>query len=141
MKNLIDITRTLRIVIPALLVAFVLPGCASQPMELVSSDRLTVERTHSRQARIGSVQARQTADELVVYGELSRRFRLLGRIPGHLHITVYDQDGSLLAETTSQYHRKRVRSRSARFSATLPITPGDAARVSVVHHRLSHGNG
>lgn len=141
MKNLTYIARTLRIGMPALALAIALPGCASLPTDLVSSGTLTVERIHSRQARIGRVQARQEADELVVYGELHRRLPGQTRIPGHLHIKVSGRDGTTLAETTGKYRRQSVKSRLAKFWVTLPVKPGDAAAVSVEHHDYSHGNG
>jgi hypothetical protein len=119
-----------------LVVAAVITGCASVPDSQSANGKLTVERVDSRDARIAHVYVQPDGSELRITGDIRKTFQRRGRIPGHLHIEVIGENGMLLAQTTSRYHRRSVKSRQSHFSETIPVQQGKVTKVRVIHHGL-----
>jgi len=130
------LARTMRIGPVSLASVILLSGCTTLTTELVSSGKLTVDRVNSGQARIGRVLVQKKAGGLEVFGELYRLRPGRSRIPGHLHIKMYSQDGKTLAETASGYRKLSIKSRQSSFSATLPVRADGAAEVQF--HRIHY---
>ena len=133
MKKLYTIIRNS---LSGLAVAAVITGCASVPDSQSANGKLTVERVDSRDARIAHVYVRHDGSELRITGDIRKTFQRRGRIPGHLHIEVIGENGMLLAQTTSRYHRRSVKSRQSHFSETIPVQTDKVTKVRVIHHGL-----
>ena len=116
----------------------VLGGCANLPPDLAAGGDVALERVDSRSARVGRVHVWAVDSVLRVSGTVARRYGRRGPIPGHLHIEAIGDNGELLTETRTRYHRHSVKSRRAHFSATVSLPQSEARKIRVIHHGLSH---
>jgi len=114
-----------------------LSGCASLTGELVTSGSLDVIKTDSRNAHIASARVRVIDDQHIkVTGYLTKRYQPRGAISGRLHIQAVSGDGEVIADVTSNYHRRRANSRRSFFSQELNVPVGQLQIVKVAHYGL-----
>jgi hypothetical protein len=74
-----------------------------------------------------------------VSGDLQKRFFRLGRtarIPGHLHIEVFDENGVQLAKKSNSYKLRSAYLRQVHFIETVPVQLEDVAKVRLRHHSV-----
>ena len=124
-----------------LTLATLLSGCASMPDNLAANGTMKVERVDSRDAHIEIVQVRAVTFGLKISGRLRKRYHGRGVIPGHLHIKIIDRNGEILAQTTSGYQRRSVKTRRSSFSTTISMQQGEVSTIEVIHHGLSDKHG
>jgi hypothetical protein len=127
--------RTKLLCFAGTLLALALTGCANLPTNLVAAGTVNVERLDSSNARIRSVFGGDKDGLLLVRGHLEKRYFGRGRIPGHLHIEVLGEGGSMLGEQVTRYYRQSGRSSISRFSRKFSVHPGEVRTVRVIHHR------
>lgn len=113
----------------------VITGCATNT-SIVKKENVAIERVDSGTARIGHAYLQASESGMVLRGELQRRFRSRGPIPGHLHIELIAPDGAAFKEATIGYRRMSVKSRIAKFHLEIPATPSDIKSVRIIHHDL-----
>jgi hypothetical protein len=112
----------------------VAPGCASFRLDPLITDAVEIERMDSRKARIRMVQVRDHDGRLKVSGRLKKRHKGRSPISGHLHIEALGQDGTLLGQVTTGYHRLSPKTGTSEFSQILDIRSEQVRTVRVIHH-------
>jgi hypothetical protein len=115
----------------------VMAGCAGPGSDRYAADAITIERVDSSHAEVTSARVMRRAAEITVNGRLQKRRYGRSPTPGHLHIEVFDSDGMLLAETTTDYRRLNPKMGSSEFSQSLPVA-GDRVRTIRVAHHYGH---
>ena len=128
-----------------LVVALLITGCASVPDSQSANGKLTVERVDSRDARIAHVCTRWIRIE-----NHWRHPQDISKTRTHSrpsHIEVIGENGMLLAQTTSRYHRRSVKSRQSHFRKPYPSSrqgdesARDSSRAHESHQLMSPGDG
>lgn len=127
--------RSLAIGILALTIG--ISGCASLTDDLAASGSVDVTKTDSQNARIALAQVRVIDDQHInVSGYLTKRYQPRGAIPGQLRIQAVSGDGEVIADVTSNYHRRKANSRPSFFSQTLHVSVSQIRAVKVAHYGL-----
>jgi hypothetical protein len=125
------------VLILACLAVAVMAGCAGPGSDRSAADAITIERVDSSQAEVTSARVTRRGAEITVNGRLQKRHDGRSPTPGHLHIEVFDANGVLLAETTTDYRPLSPKMGSSEFSQSLPV-PGDRVRTIRVAHHFGH---
>lgn len=113
----------------------VITGCATNT-SLVKEEDVAIGRVDSGSARITHAYLQTSGTEMVLRGELQRRFPSRGPIPGHLHVELIAPDGAVFKEATIGYKRMSVKSRIAKFHLEIPAAPSNVQSVRIIHHDL-----
>ncbi len=71
-----------------------------------------------------------------VTGYLTKRYQPRGAIPGQLRIQVVSGDGEIIADVTSNYHRRKANSRRSFFSQELHVPVSELSVIKVTHYGL-----
>jgi hypothetical protein len=117
-----------------------LVGCASMPDNLVTGDAVNVVKTDSRSAHVSSVQVNVIDEQHIrVSGYLTKGYQQRGAIPGRLYIQAVADDGEVIADVVSDYHRRRAHSKHSFFSQAIELPVGRLDVVKVTHHGLGTG--
>jgi hypothetical protein len=110
-------------------------GCAGLPSDSDVTRALDVQRLDSPNAEIVSVRVRDQGGGLEVSGRLQKRYAGRSPIPGHLHIEALDQNGVVLGQATTRYHRLNPKLGSSTFSQFLDVRAENVRTLRVVHHQ------
>lgn len=116
-------------------------GCATNDPAYVNEASVLVECVPSEDAHISDVHVYEDGDELVIYGKVKRAANnCCDAVRGHVDIGVVSRDGLVLDVISVLYSPRnipKVRSRSSRFTATLPYIPPDGMILAIVYQSSS----
>ncbi len=118
-----------------IVILFVLSACGSSLKNLVREGTSKVDTTSSRGVHFNRVDVYESDAGLLVRGELHKRSHRRGPIPGHVHIEIIAPDGTVLANTSTNYHRGSSKSRTSRFTVKIPIEVPMNSTIQIMHHR------
>lgn len=108
-------------------------GCATTGKDLVRDGVVDVERESSRYALVTLVSAMQEGPDLLVRGEVRRRYGGRSPIPGHIDVQIVGPDGEMLEDASVGYHRHSAKWRSASFYVRLESVPPRGSTIRVQH--------
>jgi len=124
--------------------AMVVQGCALHRINLVTKGVVTVERIPTKRVCVVSAYVLQDGDEIIVAGRVKpcppRDTVTTG---GHVDISIFDPDGTLLKQVTSRYVPRiipRKRMRSSRYQAFIPMVLPQGSKVRVGFHDSPHSS-
>ena len=107
-------------------------GCATnQEKDLSSANIIAIERVDSKKASIGVVNITNAENVFKIQGEIRRRAKLRGAIPGHMDIELIGGDGKIITKLFTNYSRGSYK---AKFNLTLTDPPKEDYFVRVTHH-------
>jgi hypothetical protein len=112
----------------------VMAGCAGPGSDRYAANAITIERVDSSHAEVTSARVTRRGAEITVNGRLQKRHYGRSATPGHLRIEVFDANGVLLAETTTDYRPLNPKMGSSEFSQTLPVDADRVRTIRVAHH-------
>jgi hypothetical protein len=121
------------------LAMIVLAGCASSKVNLVDTERVTIERMASEGGvRIENVYVYQEGNELLVSGRVKRRGtgRVIPR--GHVDIAILSPEGNVIEKASTSYVpttiRRKLSHRGSHFNARFSVVPPEGSTVRVSYH-------
>ena len=135
---------SLVIVIVFSLLAFLIPGCAMNRVDLVDAGKLSLEQHNTGKVYIAWSGAYEQDDGFVISGVLRRRDSVGAAIRTHVDVTVLSPDGTILDEARSSdiYVARRITGRSylsfERFKVCLADIPVAGSSVRLVSHSGRH---
>lgn len=122
--------------------ATVVPGCATNRVDLVDQGIVSVETTSSKSVNILWTNVSRDGKETVVYGAVQRRSHTSHPIKTHIDIAISSPDGKILEEarTLDIDVPRRIPGKGANFKRFelrfSDIPPG--SEINVVVHGGSH---
>jgi len=116
----------------AIIALFGATACSTTSLVKENQD-ITIERIDSKGASISHAYLAGTGDQLSLRGEVKRRFTGRGPIPGHLHITLIDPQGTVIKEADIGYMRRNIKSSIANFNTKLPVDLAPGSTVQITH--------
>lgn len=117
----------------AILITFLIAGCATTGKDLVRDNTVQIEKVSSRWATVRFVNVVQEDGEVTLRGEVVHRPVGRGPIPGHIDLEVIGPDGEIVEEAVIEYHRRSVKSRYATFHTTLKSAPAVGSKIRMTH--------
>jgi hypothetical protein len=119
----------------ALMLFALAAGCANPervPANSPESDAEVVS-VDSAWARFTTVRLTRGEGRLEINGRIEKRLKGRSTIPGHVHIELLAEDGSVIAQGMTGYQRLGSRTRVFRFSRQFDLPPERIDKVRVVH--------
>jgi len=115
----------------AVIALFGATACSTTSL-VKEENNIAIERVDSEGANISHAYLTRTDNQLLLRGEIKRRFTGRGPIPGHLHITLIDPQGKVIKEADIGYSRRNIKSSIATFNTKLPVdlTPGSTVQIT-----------
>lgn len=115
-----------------------LAGCQAARPDLASTGGVSVKSNETSATRIYAVSARQVGEELLVSGSVRRAYSDESTIIwGHVDVVAYDASGKRITGAVAEQSHEQLPtsgSRSALFSARLPIHADAGTVLQVEHH-------
>ena len=124
-----------------IVLAMVLSGCASSPINLVDKGTVFIERVPSRGVYFSRVYVKQDGTELMITGRLKRRSASpVGT--GHIDIAIVGPEGKLLERISTSYipkilSAKRGKHRGSRFKVRMTGALPEGSKVRLAYHRTA----
>ena len=127
-----------------IVLAMVLSGCASGPINLVGKGTVIIERVPSRGVYFSRVYVKQNGNEIMITGRLKRRSLSPVR-PGHVDIAIFTPGGHLLEKISTPYVPKilsarRGKHRGSRFEVRMAGTLPEGSKVRFAHHIIGRSS-
>jgi hypothetical protein len=128
------------------LLAFLIPGCAMNRVDLVDAGILSLEQHRTGKVYIAWSGAYEQDDSCVITGVLRRRDPIGTAIRTHVDVTVLSPEGVILDEARSSdvYVARRITGRSylsfERFKVCLANIPAMGSSVRLVSHSGRHND-
>lgn len=124
-------TRYLSGLLVAVITLFAITACSKASLVKEESG-ISIERVDSKIASINRTYLTRADNQLLLRGEVKRRFPGRGAILGYLNITLIDPQGKTIKDADIGYKRRSVKSSFATFSARLPVelAPGSTVRIT-----------
>ena len=116
-------------------------SCMALSGNLYATESPVFERVNSKSARVGHLFAQTNESGLTLNGYISKSFNRRGRIPGHLHVDIYDDNGDVVYSNIAKYHRHKAKARQSHFVEKIVIDQNQASTIRVIHHDLSNRHG
>ena len=121
----------------------VIPGCATDRVDLVDTGVLSLGQHTMGKVYIAWSDAYEDGDGFVVTGVVRRRDTVGWPIKVHVDVTILSQDGEVLDEGRSPeiYVPRRIVGRSQslkRFKVRFPSIPAKGSKASIVVHAAQH---
>lgn len=116
-------------------------SCVAYSGGLYATEGPELERVNSKGARVGHLFAQINESGFSLNGYLTKSFNRRGRIPGHVHVEIYDNNGDVVFSKVSKYHRHGVKARQSHFVENITIDQTKASTIRVTHHDLSNKHG
>ena len=128
------------------LLAFLIPGCAMNRVNLVDTGKLSLEQYRTGKVYIAWSGAYEQDDGFVISGVLRRRDSVGAVIRTHVDVTVLFPNGTIFDEARSSdvYVARRITGRSylsfERFKVCFPSVPATGSSVRLVSHSGRHND-
>ena len=123
----------------------VLPGCASNRVNLIDRETVSIERVHSKKVYFSRVDVYKEDDKLAIGGTVKSRF-YIPPDSGQVDMAVINPEGEIL-EKVSTSHTPSVfpkrgggRSLGVRFDVLLAIIPPEGSKVRLAYHKASRSD-
>jgi len=121
------------------IIAVVVSGCTGSRVNLVDKGVVSIERMPSkiRGVYFHDVHVNKKGDELVVSGNVKRRYTSVSGTRGHVDVAVVTPDGKVVKYVSTAYSPKAISKRShpgSHFKVSLPGIPQDGSNVRVAIH-------
>jgi len=122
------------------LAMIVVSGCTSSRVNLVDTEKVTVEKMASKgHVKIWKVYVYQEEGDLVVSGRVKRKSMNLLPAKGHVDIAVISPNGQVIetesvAQTPRVIGMSRRRRRGSSFEARLSMVPPEGSTVRITFH-------
>lgn len=121
-------------IVMTIIVAF---GCASNRINLVDNDTVTIELLPSERVYVYRVNVYQDSGDVVIFGKLKRHYNSTISAKGHVDLALMKPDGTVSRQFTASYSPQLTRKRrTASFSVNLPdVTLPQGTILKVGYHR------
>jgi hypothetical protein len=130
------------------LAMMVAAGCTSSRVNLVDTERVTVERMATRgHVEIGKVYVYQEEGDLVVTGRVKRKSMNLRSARGHMDVAVISPSGRVIeTESVAQMPEvigmtRRTRREGSHFEARFLLVPPEGSTVRIAFHPEKYAPG
>ncbi len=133
--NLKVLTLIVGLAVTILLSSIIITGCATNRINLANTDHIDVIKNSSSSAKITKLAVYSNDSGISVSGELRKRIPSRGRLYGYVDVGVLSPDGTVLFTTYANYHLKRRKSYSSKFTIDIPLVLERGSAVRVTHHR------
>lgn len=117
-----------------LFVVAIITGCATNSD--TNAVNIKIEHVSSSSVNIEHTYVTRTKEGLMLEGEIKRKMPHQGRIIGHLHVEIIDENGNILKTAEIKHYRNTNNNRIAKFSTLLPMELTKGRSLRIVHHDI-----
>jgi len=126
-------TNPLSKILTLLLFTLFISACAGIQSSRDIVEGVNFEFINSDTASITNVYLHRTPEGMNLHGELQRKSKARGPIPGHLHVSLLDSQGKLIKSADVDYKRHNKQSNHSHFSIALPIKMESGSTIQITH--------